>query len=166
MKNIVMLIGVMVLVVSLLLPACTLGGAPKGDLPASISYGTLPMGTTFHTTGIAHADVIKNHTGMEVFIEPVSNPVAILIQLLQAKELDAAITMGFHTWYSFSGKPGSAPNIRDLRTLFRWTQFRYGYIARADAGIKTMKDLKGKKVSALWPANAAFQDLVNETLLG
>ncbi len=140
--------------------------APKAAaLPKTLSIGALPMGTAFSGFAIAQADVIKRNTGMEVLVDPSPNPMAILSRLLKERQTDIAITMGFHVWNSFNDKASAAPNIQDIRHLYRYTTFTYGYVVRGDSGVKTVPDLKGKKVMANWPANRAFNTMANEAIL-
>ncbi len=140
--------------------------APAAKLPDKISYATLPMGTASNAYAIAQADVIKRHTGIEVYVEPIPNPVAILTQVFKTKQNEMGFANGFHVWYSYLNRTAWAPNVENARILYRYTYLPFGYIVRADSGIKSIADLKGKKVYVNWPANKVFNQDVNEAMLG
>jgi hypothetical protein len=143
--------------------------APDGsEEPASkrqfISMGTAPVGGAFPVVGGAIAEVLNEHTG------PIDWKISAKgtkgsqenIRRLQQNELELALSNAAITYFAVRGEAGWDKPY-DVRAVANLAPNVALFIARADSGIQTIADLKGKRVIT-GPAGAGFQMFVEPIL--
>jgi TRAP transporter TAXI family solute receptor len=125
------------------IPACAivlaLGSAPA---PAqTYGYATLPPGTLNHTTASAVAKVLKERAGLNVLVQPAAggNVIVPIVGRGEA-EMGSANIMEPQEYYEDRG-------LKNLRILAAINVLRTAFFVRKDSPMRTIADLKGKRVS-------------------
>jgi TRAP transporter TAXI family solute receptor len=153
------LLAVLVLIM-LVLTACTKeegNDAVKNTTgitkPKFISIVTGGTGGTYYPLGGSFAKIISDETGIQTNAE-VSGASAENMKLLQAKEAELAFSQTDIAAYAIEGKEmfkgSKIDNVQAIGTLYPET---IQIVTTASSGIKTVEDLKGKKVSVGAPGS-------------
>lgn len=130
-------------VAAALLPA-TLVTAPAIMTQATaqtFGLATMQPGTLNHTTGSAIAKVLKEKAGLNVLVQPTAGE-SVLIPLVARNEAELGIANLAEVLAATDDgkKPG------DLRLIGAIHPLRAAFFVRKDSPVKSMADLKGKKV--------------------
>ena len=112
-------------------------------LAGAQTYGlaTMQPGTLNHTTGSAIAKVLKEKAGLNVLVQPTAGE-SVLIPLVARNEAELGIANLAEVLAATDNgkKPG------DLRLIGAIHPLRAAFFVRKDSPMKTVADLKGKKV--------------------
>lgn len=144
--------------------AFALGGASSADAKLkSISIGTNPPGTNYFLLGGMMAKVLQEATKIRTTTQPHAGA-SVYVPLLNNGEMVLGLNSSIESALGYNGRaPYKRPN-KNLRALARFWVLPYGYFARANSGIKTVGDLKGKKVIIDIKSNASLATL-NKTIM-
>jgi len=129
--------------------------AALGPYPAAaqtVAISTLPPGAINHLQASAIAKVVQEHSDLQMRIVTFNSPAAI-IGAAQNKQAEFAYTSNEEAGDAFTGANeyrGKA--MKDLRVAFTVFPFRVGIIVRNNSNIKTVADMKGKRVGSGWTA--------------
>lgn len=134
------------------------------ELPKEMKITALPMPSSGYTASLAIGNAIKEKLGVTVrIITGGSEPARILP--LRTKEAHFSSIVGSsafflpHGWYDYSSEDWGPQPIRCV-----WSAVSVmGMVCRGDAGIKTMADLKGKRIVNV-AGNVSF-NIVNRAFL-
>ncbi len=119
-------------------------------------FATMQPGTLNHTSATAVAKVLKEKAGMNVLVQPTAGE-SVLIPLVSRGEAEFGIANVFEVLNART----SSPNIRLVGSLH---QLRGAFWVRKDTAMKTMADLKGKKVGLGYSAMRTIDPLVKAML--
>jgi len=120
-------------------------------------FATLPPGTLNHTTAYAVAKVMKEKAGMNMLVQPTAGDQVIIPMVARGEaEVGIANAMEVHD--------ALAKGNKDLRIIAAAHALRVGFFVRKDSGIKTMGDLKGKRVPYGFSAMRALEPTVRAML--
>jgi TRAP transporter TAXI family solute receptor len=135
--------------------------ADAQKLPASITIGTNPAGTVFYAVGAGLAKVISGAGPMQSVVQPYTGT-STLLPLLDSGELDFAIINAVETNLAYQGpaklKIGGKnplPHVPNARLIMRGSPLYIGLVAKKD-GVKSVQEVKGKRVTGEYPANIAI----------
>lgn len=151
--------------VGLVLAALVLCALPANGLAqTAVSLGTSSVGARFHVLAVGLGDVVSRHSKLNVTVEPIGGSDAN-IRALKAKRIDFALTNSLAATHGFRGigsfsKEGKAP----VRLILQGGLAARALVARADSGINTPADLKGKKVQARRRALADLEVVLKQLL--
>jgi len=126
------------------------GCAP--DPPTGLRDRHLVLGTgnatgVFYQVGGAYADVITTHLpGYEAIVAPTAGSADNLLRMARG-DVDIALTFGDVAADAVRGRGTFAGGARPLRALAVAYQGYTHLVVRADAGIRSPADLRGKRVS-------------------
>jgi len=122
------------------------------------TYGiaTMPPGTLSHTTASAIAKVLKEKGGLNVLVQPTAGETT-LIPLVARGEADLGIANIFETEAAIKANP-------DLRLVGSLHSLRGAFWVRKDSPMKTIADLKGKRVVAGFSAMRTIDPMVKAIL--
>ena len=128
---------------------------PKPGLPPIISMGSLAPGTATHAWATGLADLVTKNTPMKLLIESYPGPGAVFPMMEKGKiDLEGCpspeVYWAFHGDYGYK-EPSGGKGYKGLRLLFMDALYIVGLVAGADAGIKTTRDLKGKRIALVSP---------------
>lgn len=138
---------------------------PLGEVSSHISIGTSPVGSSLHATATGVASVVSEHSDVKVAVKPTSGLPAYGPQLNSGQDVEIGFdTMPALVW-AYRGEQGFE-KMDNLRLLVRGNFIQVGGpIVRADSGINTVADLKGKRV-ADYPATPTAKGSVDAALVG
>lgn len=124
--------------------ALGLAGGPAAAQGRSIVFATQETGTMFHTVGSGLAKLLTEKLGRRVAVQPYSGS-SVYLPLLDSGEVQLAFSSNLDVDAAFKGTD-RAP-LKNLRSAMRLWPLQVAFMVRADSGIKTAKDLKGKRVT-------------------
>ncbi len=125
------------------------GGVARGaDTHQAVSFGTSSVGSAFYTLSVVIANVITKHSGVTATVEPVGGSDAtargIAAKKVEIAMLNASSAVDAYHGAGAFAKSGKIP----LALLAQGQDSLRQIVVRSDAGIKTVKDLAGKKFVA------------------
>lgn len=128
-------------------PTPTENNTPAGDRPKFLTIGTAAAGAAFYPIGIGMADVINNQVGVSTTAQVTGGAIEN-IGLVQEGTVDMAITMGNTAQQAYEGTGDyEGEDYGNLSALYGGlSKGVFHVVVMADSDIKTMADLKGKKV--------------------
>lgn len=146
-------------VVALLL---TLNSADAQKLPPSTLIGTNPAGTAFYAVAAGLAKVISGAGAMQSIVQPYTGS-STFLPLLDSGELDFGIVnavemnLGYQgpTKLKIGGK-NPLPHVPNTRLIMRGSPLSVSLVVKKDSPMKTVYDIKGKRVTGEYPANIAI----------
>lgn len=116
----------------------------------TFAISTLPPGSINNLQAAAIAKVVQEHSDLQMRLVTFSSPAAI-IGAVQNKQAEFAYTSNEEAGDAFTGiNQHQGKAMKDLRVAFTVFPFRVGIIVRNDSGIKTVADLKGKRIGSGW----------------
>jgi TRAP transporter TAXI family solute receptor len=128
------------------------------DFAPAQTYGisTLPPGTLNHTTASAIAKVLRERAGLNVLVQPAAGGnVTVPIVARGEAEIGTANIMEPQEYYD---------RFKDLRLIAAVNVLRTPFFVRKDSTMRTMADLKGKRVSMGFSAMRSL-DVVSRAML-
>jgi TRAP transporter TAXI family solute receptor len=140
----------------LVLATFGLGGAPADA--QTYGFATLPPGTLNHTTASAVSKVLKEKAGLNVLVQPTAGDNVIIpmvargeaeIGIANAPEIAAAIEGG---------------RFADVRLIGAIHPLRTAFFVRKDSALRTIADLKGRKVALGYSAMRTI-DVLSRAML-
>jgi len=142
------------------------------QLPRSVTVGSNPPGTTIYTAASAIAKVVTDTTGIQMAVQPYSGATTYF-PILDSGELDFGFVSSVDSLMSYQGparaKPGAKnpyPHTPKFRLAMRGAPILVGILARKDSPIKTIQDVKGKRVTGEFPAQLNNANLIFGHLAG
>lgn len=119
--------------------------------PKFLTIGTASSGGAYYPIGIAMADIITNKLGIQTTAQITGGAIENN-SLIQNKGVDIAISQGVMSYNAVNGLPPYKNKLTDVTGMFNsLTKGVFQLVVNKKSSIKTMKDLKGKKI-ALGPA--------------
>jgi uncharacterized protein len=147
--------------VTLVLFLLGLGAAQAQQLPRSVTIGTNPPGSVFYALASGLAKVVSDATPVQMTVQPYAGT-STFMPLLNSGELDFGINNFVDMALAYQGperlKVGGRnpfPHIPNVRLVMRGTPFLVGLLMRKDSPIKTIYEIKGKRLTGEYPAQLA-----------
>lgn len=130
---------------------------------AAQTYGiaTMQPGTLNHTTGSAIAKVLKEKGGLNVLVQPTAGETT-LIPMVGRGEAELGIANIHEVLKATSDAAGQQPDLRLIGTIH---PLRVAFFVRKDSPMKTMADLRGKKVTTGYSAMRTIDPLIRAILI-
>ena len=116
---------------------------PDAAWSQTMGIATMQTGTLNHTTGSAIAKVLKEKAQLNVLVQPTAGE-SVLIPMVGRGEAELGIANVFEV--VAGTKASGATGASDLRLIGSIHALRGAFFVRKDSNMKTMADLKGKKV--------------------
>jgi uncharacterized protein len=124
--------------------ACLIALAVVASAPSAnaqtYGFATLPPGTLNHTTASAVSKVLKEKAGLNVLVQPTAGD-QVIIPMVGRGEAEIGITNIMEAQDGFDGAQ------KDLRIIVAAHALRTPFFVRKDSGMRTIADLKGKRVA-------------------
>lgn len=123
------------------------------SMPRSFGLGTNPQGSLYYAAGSATAKVLTEHLKIPVRVQPHSGS-STFLPLINAGELELGLNNSNDVRLAYRGiKPFiPTPNLRLASVLF---VLRVAPMVRANSGIRSLKDIRGKRVAGEYRAHLA-----------
>jgi TRAP transporter TAXI family solute receptor len=136
-----------------------------GTKPAraqTVGLATMQPGTLNHTTGTAIAKVLKEKANINALVQPTAGE-SVLIPMVGRGEAELGIANILEVVNVTQGAAGTREQA-DLRLIGTIHALRVAFWVRKDAPIKTIADLKGKRVPLGFSAMRTIDLLVKAIL--
>ncbi len=138
--------------------------AGSASIAAAQTYGiaTMQPGTLNHTTGSAIAKVLKEKAGMNVLVQPTAGETTLIPMVGRAEaEMGIANIAEVVNVTKGGTAAGQQPDLRLIGSIHA---LRVAFFVRKDSDLKTMADLKGKRVTAGYSAMRTIDTIVHAML--
>ncbi|HEU4662025.1 MAG TPA: TAXI family TRAP transporter solute-binding subunit [Pseudolabrys sp.] len=119
-------------------------------------FATMQPGTLSHTSATAVSKVLKEKGGINVVVQPTAGE-TVLIPLVSRGEAE----FGIANIFEVLGARKTSPNLRLIGSLH---SLRGAFWVRKDTNMKTIADLKGKRVGMGYSAMRTIDPLVRAIL--
>ncbi len=130
----------------------------------NVGVGTMSQGTMSYSSGSAIAKLLTEKAGMQARVQPNSGE-SVLIPMLATGELDFAIANVIETGEAMHGervfKNRPAKHLQIAHVMF---PLKTALFVRADSDIKTIADLKGKRVTHGFTALSSLTTVLDALL--
>ena len=130
-------------------------------LPRAVTIGTNPPGTVFYALASGLAKVATEAGPVQTTIQPYTGT-STLLPLLNNGELDFAIVNAVDMGMAYLGpqklKVGGKndfPHSPNIRLVMRGAPLVIGLLVKKDSPLKSVHDVKGKRVTGEYPAHQA-----------
>jgi len=120
--------------------------AQDKGLPKTASIATHPKGSLLNFIGGGFAKVITSYTPIKASDRPFTGYMA-WVPLMDNGELDMGIVTSPESYTAYVGQGPYKQQLKNLRVISVGASVLLSYVVRADSGIKTMAELKGKRVA-------------------
>ena len=130
------------------------------QLPKSVAIGSNPPGSLFYALGSGLAKVISEASPIQAQIQPYAGT-STFVPLFSTGELDLGVVNAVDMGMVYQGqklKVGGRnpfPHVPSSRLIMRGSPLRSSLIVRKDSPIKTIREVKGKRVTGEYPAQLA-----------
>ena len=138
-----------------------LSAADAQQLPKAVTMGTNPAGTVFYALAGGLAKVATEGSPVQVNIQPYTGT-STFLPLLNNGELDLAIVNGVDMGMAYLGpqklKVGGKNEFQhspSIRLVMRGAPLVVGLLVKKDSPLKSVHDIKGKRVTGEYPAHQA-----------
>ncbi|HLB14165.1 MAG TPA: TAXI family TRAP transporter solute-binding subunit [Burkholderiales bacterium] len=138
-----------------------LAAAQAQPLPRAVAIGTNPPGTVFYALASGVAKVATEAGPIQATVQPYTGT-STLLPLLNSGELDFALVNGVDMGMAYLGpnkiKVGGKndfPHSPNIRLVTRGAPLVIGLLVKKDSPLKSVHDLKGKRVTGEYPAHQA-----------
>lgn len=134
--------------------------AQAQQLPKSIAIGSNPPGSLFYALGSGLAKVISEASPIQAQIQPFAGT-STFVPLFASGELDLGVVNAVDMGMVYQGQKlkiggrNPFPHVPSSRLIMRGSPLRSSLIVRKDSPIKTITDVKGKRVTGEYPAQLA-----------
>ena len=141
--------------------ALVLGFGGAGDANAAgkrLIFATQEAGTSYHAFGTGFSALLTEKLGRRVTVQPYGGS-TVYLPLVDNGEA----ALGFISSID-GGNAYSARGLKNLRAIARITPFSVAFMARADSGIKSVADLRGKRVAVDFKAMVSMGQVTRAML--
>jgi uncharacterized protein len=138
------------------------GAGSAQQLPKSVTIGTNPAGTVFYALAGGLASIISNSAPFPAVIQPYTGT-STFLPLLDNGEIDFGIINAVEMNLAYQGPArfkvsgrNPLPHVPNTRLIMRGSPLQVSLVVRRDSTVKTIHDVKGKRVTGEYPANIAI----------
>jgi uncharacterized protein len=130
------------------------------QLPKSVTIGSNPAGSLFYSLASGLAKVITESTPIQAQVQPYAGT-STFVPLFESGELDFGLVNAVDMGMVYQGQKlkiggrNPYPHVPDSRLIMRGSPLRSSLIVKKDSPIKTIQDVKGKRVTGEYPAQLA-----------
>ncbi len=136
---------------------------PK-ELPATVGMGTYAVGSTGYIVGTGVAKVVSEFSPIKVIAQPTAGPNAF-VPLMDSGELQLGLQTGNDVGWAYTGGTGYDKAYKSIRVLVRGHDIpTIPLVVRVDSGIKSTKDLLGKRVAGEYGGSKSILAVVTAGL--
>ena len=129
-------------------------------LPASTTIGANPAGSLFYSVASGLAKVISGAGPMQAIVQPYTGS-STFLPLLDSGEIDFGIINAVDMGMAYQGPKlkvagrNPLPFTPNTRLIMRGSPLLTSLVSKKDGPIKTVADVKGKRVTGEYPAHLA-----------
>jgi TRAP transporter TAXI family solute receptor len=138
-----------------------LGPARAQSLPRSVTIATNPPGTVVYALASGFAKIVSEATPIQVVVQPHTGT-STFLPLANSGELDFGTIDMVSVGLAYQGPArlqvggrNPFPHTPNIRLVMRGSPLMVGLLVRKDSPIKTIYDIKGKRMTGEYPAQLA-----------
>ena len=127
--------------------ASMMAAATTGPLNAQgkrMVFATMGSGTMYYTLGSGFSKMLTEKLNRRVTVQPYSGS-SVYLPLIDKGEATLAFSSSLDADAAYRGSDRAA--LKDLRAVARIWPLKVAFMVRQNSGIKTIQDLKGKRVT-------------------
>jgi len=134
--------------------------AADAQLPREVTLATNPPGTSYYAVASGLAKVVSGAAGFQMVVQPYTGT-STMLPLLNTGEVDFGLVNAVDMGLSYRGpdfKIGGRnpfPHAPNLRLVMRGSPLVVGLLVRKDSPIRSVHDVKGKRMTGEYPAHLA-----------
>lgn len=128
-----------------------------------ITIGTGPAGTAYHQIGTTVSAALQDTLGVPATVRPFSGTSQYL-PMLHRGEIAMGINSALDAQEAYLGQGAYGQPMTGIRALTLISRSPYAFYVKADSGVKTLDELRGKPVITEYRAIASFNQ-VNAAVL-
>lgn len=110
-----------------------------------ITIGANPAGTNFNVIAGGFAKALQETLRVQSTVRPYSGS-SVYVPLLQRGEITLGINSGIDSFLAYRGEPPYGVQMTNLRGLMAVYPLGYMFWVRADSSIRSLEDLRGRRV--------------------
>lgn len=129
----------------------------------NITIGTNPSGSTFYLIGSGFAKTFQEELGIRSTAQPFAGS-SVYLPAIGVGDITLGLSSTVDSGLAYSGGADYPQPVSSLRSIARVWNIPYAFITRADSGITTADDLRGKRVMGDMPTSQALT-LINRTII-
>ena len=148
---------VLAVIAALTLALFATPAAPQGQ---AVSIGTNPPGSVFYSVGSGLAKVVSDSGRLRMAVQPYAGS-STFIPLLNSGEMEFGVVNAVDMALAYRG-PGFQiggrnpfPHAPGTRLVMRGSPFLVSLLVRKDSPIRSVHDVKGKRMTGEYPAHLA-----------
>ena len=142
--------------------ACASVSSANAELKR-INIGTNPAGSSYFLLASGFAKLYQEKLGIRSTAQPHAGS-SVYLPLMDQGEIVLGLNNSLDSGMAIGGLAPYAEKHKNVRIIARIWVLPYAYIAKADSGIKSMDDLRGKRVAVKVKTNVSLEQ-ANETML-
>ncbi len=128
-----------------------------------INIGTNPAGSSYFLLASGFAKLFQEKLGVRTTAQPHAGS-SVYLPLMDKGEIVLGLNNSLDSGMAIGGKKPYSFKHKNVRIIARVWILPYAYITKESSGIKTMDDLRGKKVAVKVKTNVSLEQ-ANETML-
>lgn len=128
-----------------------------------INIGTNPAGSSYFLLASGFAKLFQEKLGIKSTAQPHAGS-SVYLPLMDQGEIVLGLNNSLDSGMAIGGKKPYSFKHKHVRIIARVWILPYAYVAKVSSGIKTMDDLRGKKVAVRVKTNVSLEQ-ANETIL-
>ena len=125
----------------------------------ALTYVSAPPGTAHYSIAVGQAQLLSKK-GFQVVVQPAPGSL-VIPDLVASREADLGIGMSPTVYWAYEGKEEFKKPYKFIRLLMVGSDSIFSIVTRSETGIKTIPDLKGKRLTGDYPTSR-FQTLLTE----
>jgi len=122
-----------------------------------ISIGTNPVGTFYYVLGGGLAKLFSEQVGIRSIVQPYAGS-SVYLPMINSGDVTMGLSSSLDSGGAYNGLQGREPNLQ-LRSLARLWPLRYAMLVRRDSPIRSVSDLKGRKLVMNFKANVSLSPI-------
>ncbi len=145
-------------VTGILALSIAMGVGPAGAQSPAVSIGTNPPGTVFYAVGSGFAKVVSEAGAVKMTVQPYTGS-STFIPLLNSGELEFGVVNVVDMALTYRGPTFKVegrnpfPHAPNVRLVMRGSPLLISPLVRKDSPIKTVHDVRGKRITGEYPAH-------------
>jgi TRAP transporter TAXI family solute receptor len=134
--------------------------AAEAELPKQVTVATNPPGTAYYAVASGLAKVVSGSAGLQMVVQPYTGT-STMLPLLNTGEVDFGLVNAVDMGLAYRGpgfKVGGRnpfPHAPNVRLVMRGSPLLVGLLVRKDSPIKSVRDVRGKRMTGEYPAHLA-----------
>lgn len=137
--------------------------APADAQLKRVTIGTNPQGSTYFLLGSGFAKLFQEKLGIRSTAQPHAGS-SVYLPLMEAGEITLGMNSSLDSGLAWNGRKPYRQATRNVRAIARVWILPYAYMVKDSSGIRTLSDLRGKRVVVNFKTNVSLAQ-TNRTIL-